>query len=58
MGQQDRFVTVYNQVNNFDETKILLDRVTGVCYLWHTGIESGGLTVLLDQNGRPVNYFK
>lgn len=36
------------------ETEIWVDRETGVHYLWHTAGYSGGLTVLLDEEGKPV----
>ncbi|MBO5797814.1 MAG: xylan 1,4-beta-xylosidase [Clostridia bacterium] len=34
--------------------RILVDRVTGVNYLYYTLGNSGGLTPLLDANGKPV----
>lgn len=48
-----RFEVVYSQgmVDNFE---ILVDRETGVNYLWHYCGNAGGLTPLLDADGKPV----
>ena len=35
-------------------TQILVDKQTGVNYLRHTEGYGGGLTVLLDKDGKPV----
>ena len=35
-------------------TEIWVDRVTGVNYLYHEDGYSGGLTPLLDRDGKPV----
>lgn len=49
----NRFVVVYEQ-GVLNETKIIVDRETGVNYLFtHQGY-AGGLTVLLDKDGKPV----
>lgn len=56
-NSNDRFVTVYETGDYLYNTKILVDRVTGVNYLWHKEFESGGLTPLIDANGKPVNSF-
>ena len=58
MGNNNaRFVIVYEVGDYMNNTKILVDRVTGVNYLWHKEYESGGLTPLLDANGKPINSF-
>ena len=49
----NRFVTVYSQ-GMIERTEILVDREKGVHYVWHNSGNSGGLTVLLDENGKPV----
>lgn len=52
---EKRFVKVYSQggfVNNTME--IWVDRVTGVNYLFTQSGHAGGLTVLLDAQGKPV----
>ena len=33
---------------------VIRDRETGVCYLWVTNGSAGGLTVMLDREGRPL----
>lgn len=49
----NRFETIYSQ-GMLERTEILVDRETGVHYVWHNSGNSGGLTVLLDENGKPV----
>ena len=53
MAKQERFKTVYTQ-GKLSTTEILVDTKTGVNYLFHTAGYSGGLTVLLDSDGKPV----
>ena len=48
-----RFVEIYSQKTE-GSTKILLDMVTGVNYLFHQNGYSGGLTVLRNPDGSPV----
>ncbi len=52
-----RFVEVYSQ-KVAGKTKILVDMVTGVNYIFHSESEgygaSGGLTPLLNPDGTPV----
>lgn len=50
--KEKRFVKVYSQ--NMGNTIILVDRETGVNYLYHSAGYGGGLTVLLDREGKPV----
>jgi len=49
----DRFQKIYGQgvVNIFE---IWVDRETGVNYVWRKDGNSGGLTPLLDESGKPV----
>lgn len=49
----DRFVKKYKQ-GMVSITEIWVDRVTGVNYLYHENGYSGGLTVLVDAEGKPV----
>ena len=52
--QQDRFQKIYHQ-GVLEVTEILVDRETGVQYLFHcSGGYAAGLAPLLDQDGRPV----
>ncbi len=50
---EDRFEKVYSQ-GFMGTTEIWVDRQTGVNYLYHQAGYSGGLTPLLDKDGRPV----
>lgn len=53
MAKKDkRFITVYKE--SMGSIEILVDRVTGVNYLFHASGYAGGLTVLLDREGKPV----
>lgn len=53
MANNERFIKIYSQgVANI--TEIWVDRVTGVNYIFHAAGYSGGLTVLLDSEGKPV----
>lgn len=51
--QNDRFDKVYSQ-GAINVTEILVDKETGVNYLFHYSGNAGGLTPLLDKNGKPV----
>jgi hypothetical protein len=48
-----RFEIVYSQ-GTVDVQRILVDRKTGVHYLQTLSGYAGGLTVLLDRDGKPV----
>ena len=50
----ERFLQVYSQSSFAMETKILVDKVTGVNYLFHQSGYAGGLTPLLKSDGTPV----
>ncbi len=49
-----RFIVVYNEDGMIESTQILVDKLTGVNYLFHKNGYSGGLTPLLDAYGKPV----
>ena len=53
MADNERFEKVYSQ-GFVTVTEIWVDKETGVNYLYHTAGNSGGLTPLLDRNGKPV----
>ena len=36
--------------------KIIVDKEAGVLYLWHNEGDAGGLTVMLDAEGKPLLY--
>lgn len=46
----DRFVKVYSEYSSC----IYVDSETNVMYFWHSGARSGGLSVMLDENGDPL----
>ena len=52
MAKDKRFKRVYTQ--DMGSTEIWVDRETGVNYLYHLSGYSGGLTVMLDQEGKPI----
>ncbi len=49
----DRFEKVYSQ-GAMNIMEIWVDKETGVNYLYHVSGYSGGLTPLLDKEGKPV----
>lgn len=51
--KNDRFIKIYSQ-GSLSVTQIWVDRETGVNYLFHEEGYAGGLTVLLDKDGKPV----
>lgn len=52
---EGRFETYYAG----DLMTVIVDRGTGVCYLWHSGGSGrGGLTVMFDEDGRPLTYWE
>ena len=50
---EKRFEKVYSQ-GAIDVMEIWVDKETGVNYLYHYSGNSGGLTPLLDRDGKPV----
>lgn len=52
MAKDKRFKKIYSQ--DMGGTEIWVDKETGVNYLFHSSGYAGGLTVLLDKNGKPV----
>ena len=56
MKNKERFEKVYSQgVANV--TEIWVDKETGVNYMYHSSGYGGGLTPLLDREGKPVISF-
>ena len=53
MKKDERFEKIYSQ-GALTVTEIWVDRETGVNYLFHKDGYSGGLTPLLDREGKPV----
>lgn len=54
MKKEDkRFEIIYAQ-GTVNATHILVDKETGVNYLYHGSGYGGGLTPLLDREGKPI----
>ena len=53
MRQDDRFIRVYAK-GTMNVNEIWIDRETGVNYLFHRDGYGGGLTPLLNADGKPV----
>lgn len=53
MAKNDRFEKVYTQ-GALNVTEIWVDKETGVNYIFHQSGYAGGMTPLLDRDGRPV----
>ena len=52
MAKEKRFKKIYSQ--EMGSTEIWVDKETGVNYLFHASGNSGGMTVLLNNDGKPV----
>ncbi len=53
MAKNDRFENIYSQ-GTVNRMEIWMDRETGVNYVFHVSGYSGGMTPLLDRDGKPV----
>lgn len=53
MEDRNRFEKVYSQ-GALNTMEIWIDKETGVNYLFHASGYAGGLTPLLDRDGKPV----
>lgn len=51
-GKEKRFIKIHSE--SLGSNSILLDTVTGVNYFYHSDGYSGGLTVLVDKDGKPI----
>lgn len=49
----ERFERIYKQ-GSLNITEIWVDRETGVNYVFHASGYAGGLTPLLDRDGKPI----
>ncbi len=54
MSKPKRFETVYQESTVLTEKTIFVDKETGVNYLYIANGTGGGLTPLLDSDGKPV----
>lgn len=52
MAKEKRFIKTYSQ--GLGEIQILVDKQTGVNYLYKSEGYGGGLTPLLDAQGKPI----
>lgn len=53
--QDERFIKVLNEGSTWATNReIWVDKTTGVNYLWIASGNAGGLTPLLDANGKPL----
>lgn len=53
MAKNERFEKTYSQGTMY-VTEIWVDKETGVNYIYHAAGYAGGLTPLLDRDGKPV----
>lgn len=53
MAKNERFEVVYTQ-GKINYIEIWVDKETGVNYVFHGSGYAGGMTVLLDKDGKPV----
>ena len=54
MAKEKRFEVIYSQSTLKGSTQIWVDRETGVNYIFHASGYAGGLSPLLDREGKPV----
>ena len=52
----ERFQKVLEENRGFTNNEVWVDTQTGVQYLFHGYGQSGGMTVLVDAEGRPLLY--
>ena len=53
MAKKERFEKVYSQ-GAVNIMEIWIDKETGVNYVFHASGYSGGMTPLLDKDGKPI----
>ncbi len=53
MAKNERFKKIYSQ-GTLNVTEIWVDKETGVNYIFHQSGYCGGMTPLLDSEGKPV----
>ena len=54
--KEKRFISVYTQSGGFTtpNMQVLVDKQTGVNYVYAASGYSGGITPLLDKDGKPI----
>ena len=55
---EQRFIKVMGESAFISSNEVLVDTQTGVQYLYHAAGNSGGLTLLVDAEGKPLLYHK
>ena len=55
MAKEQRFERIYSQ-GTLTITEIWVDRETGVNYVFHTSGNAGGMTPLLDREGKTCHF--
>ena len=55
---EQRFIKVMGESTFISSNEVLVDTQTGVQYLYHAAVNSGGLTVLVAAEGKPLLYHK
>lgn len=53
MSKKERFEKVYSQ-GTMNIMEIWVDKETGVNYMFHASGYAGGMTPLLDREGKPI----
>lgn len=58
MAKNERFEVIQQEGNGLTSLQrmVLLDRATGVQYLFVQGGNSGGLCALVDKDGKPLTW--
>lgn len=56
--KEQRFIKVMEDSGFISSNEVLVDTQTGVQYLYHASGYSGGMTVLVDAEGKPLLYRK
>lgn len=57
MNDENRFIIKHHEGNQLKDSglvQVIVDKETGVNYLWVKSGYAGGLTPLLDENGKPI----
>ena len=55
MAKEKRFVISYSQSSfSGGTTVVLVDKETGINYLFHQNGNAGGMTPLLDRDSKPI----
>ncbi len=54
MAKDERFERTYSQNGFITSVEIWVDKETGVNYMFYQSGHAGGITPLLDKDGKPV----